>query len=167
MNKPFTTSHWLIIMAALFATIGGLAFWHFHGDHGHDHHGDASVQLTLNQGQKWPTDEPLRTGMGEIRDLVTQATTNGVNHLNADQAGQLSQGVQEQVSFLINNCKLEPEADAALHVLIGEMLQGAEMLKDSSSMSQGLAILIHALDQYPLYFDHENWLAPESASPTD
>ena len=36
----------------------------------HDHSAAMPHKLTLNQGRKWATDEPLRAGMGRIRGLV-------------------------------------------------------------------------------------------------
>ncbi len=49
----------------------------------HDHHTAAPHKLTLNQGQKWATDAPLRTGMSRIRGLVEP-------QLDAAHAGKLT-----------------------------------------------------------------------------
>ncbi|MER2528949.1 MAG: hypothetical protein ABTR07_13560 [Candidatus Competibacter denitrificans] len=71
-----------------------------------------------------------------FHDLTaTIATTahlvrSGANpELGVEQGQQLAAGVQEQVSFLITNCKLEPKADAVLHGLIGGLLEGSEKSK--------------------------------------
>ena len=36
----------------------------------HASHGAGVLELTLNNGQKWPTDEALRQGMGEMRSML-------------------------------------------------------------------------------------------------
>lgn len=124
---------------------------HAHGDH-------AQAGLTLNQGEKWPSDAALREGMQRINEVVTrheQAFHQGV--LTRDQAKQLAGHIEEQVAFLIANCKLVPQADATLHGLIGQMLQGAEDLSKDPLSSDGLPRVRAALVQYPDYFEHPGW----------
>jgi len=59
----------------------------------HDHGAAAPHKLTLNQGRKWATDEPLRVGMGRIRSLVEpqlEAAHAGKLFACRDAAGHLS-----------------------------------------------------------------------------
>jgi len=59
--------------------------------------------------------------------------------LNANQAQSLSATVEQNVTYMIQNCKLEPQPDAALHVLIGRMLTAVEaMKKDPARKPVGL-----------------------------
>ena len=106
----------LIIIALALLVGGGLAFYHLHG-HGHGAEGG----LQLNAGQKWQTDQPLREGMERIRGLVIVASPTG----SASDMEALANGIQQQVDYLIANCKLAPAADEALHVMIADLLEGA------------------------------------------
>lgn len=124
--------------------------------HGHDAH--AAAALSLDQGKKWQTDAPLRRGMQSINDAVKKAIP-AFHHeeLGRADAERLAQHVTEQVNYLVANCKLEPEADVVLHVLIGEMLGAADKLSHDPLSDQGMPGLVNALQQYPVYFDHQGW----------
>lgn len=41
--------------------------------HPDDGHGPAMQELRLDQGKRWPTDEPLRQGMSDIRAAMAAA----------------------------------------------------------------------------------------------
>jgi hypothetical protein len=124
--------------------------------HGHDQH--ANALLTLDNGKKWQSDAPLRQGMQSISDAVMKNIA-AFHHgkLTQADAEKLAKHINDQVTFLITNCKLESKADAALHAIIGELLSGAgAMTKDPQSM-QGMPTLVNALLQYPEYFVHKDW----------
>ena len=105
-------------------------------DLGHDH--EAATAMTLNNGQRWETDQPLRTGMQRIRDAVEQSlTAHASGRLTSAETKALSATVQENVNYLIENCKLSPEADATLHVLITEMLTNAARLAQNPTAHEG------------------------------
>ena len=167
MTESPAFKKWLYAIAFLVIAIGGAAFWHLHGDTSHAHHGDAShahhaARLTLDEGRKWATDDALRTGMQKIRDMTaaTAATAAAGAHgsVDAAQAAQLGVGVEGQVNDLIAHCRLAPEADAVLHVLIGDLLRGASLMKTEAGVTEGFAVMLNALDQYPRYFDHAGWV---------
>ncbi|MEO8443729.1 MAG: DUF3365 domain-containing protein [Gammaproteobacteria bacterium] len=129
-------------------------------------HAGAGV-LELNNGDKWATDAPLRSGMEKIRDLIAtpQAVMAAGGSVSASQARLVAGGVRQQVEYLMQNCKLEPQADAALHVLIARLLEGAEQLQSSPASGGGLARIRSALDGYSQYFDHVGWEAGGMAEP--
>jgi hypothetical protein len=58
---------------------------------------------------------------------------------------------------MIANCKLEPEADAALHGLLGQIAQGANRIKANVLAKDGLPQIVDALVRYPDYFEHAGW----------
>ena len=127
-------------------------------EHNHGHDQNANASLTLDHGKKWQSDTPLRQGMQSINDAVMQ-NIDAFHHdkLTKPDAEKLARHINDQVRFLVNNCKLEPKADATLHVIIGELLSGADVLtKDPNSM-QGMPTLVKALMQYPEYFEHKGW----------
>lgn len=128
-------------------------------DH-HSHNEQAMPVLTLDQGKKWSIDEPLRQGMESINAAVKN--TLGAYHNNSlskQDADKLAKHINDQVSYLISNCKLTPQADETLHVLISELLSGADQLSKKPLSSQGLPVIVEALHLYPLYFEHSEWQA--------
>lgn len=152
------------ISVVVLAVLGYFAWTHLHHesahDHasGHDHASHAATALTLNAGKRWATDEPLRLGMQRIRDAVMPVLGGtGQPTVGAAQAKAMAESVQVQVNFLFQNCKLEPAADAALHVLITEILAGSAAVATDPASQTGPAQLLAALRKYPEHFDHPNW----------
>ena len=124
--------------------------------HGHDEH--AAAALSLDHGKKWQTDAPLRKGMQSINDAVMNAVVAfHQDALTKPDAEKLARHINSQVEYLVANCKLEPQADAVLHVFIGDLLAGADKLSQDPLSNQGLPRIIKVLQQYPDYFDHQGW----------
>lgn len=167
MSQRFVVRKWLYATTFLFI-VGGGGYWlrdHLRGDHSHHQQGSAPTYLVLDEGSKWATDEPLRIGMQRIRDMAeSSASTGSHRRIASEQAKQLGAGVQEQVVFLINTCRLEPKADAVLHVLISDLLKGAALLEADATADEGFVIILHALELYPLYFEHAHWM-PVTGTP--
>ncbi len=125
------------IAAALALAFAGPAFAAGEA-HSHDH-AAAEAKLVLDHGKKWQTDAPLRQGMENIRAAVAK----GVK----DEA--LAKAVETEVAGIVQNCKLEPEADEQLHIVIAELMAGAEV-KDAARVAK-------ALNAYGEHFDHAGW----------
>lgn len=159
MLNPLKKFMMLLVSASLSLAISApLRAQTEHGHaHGHDEHAAA---LTLDQGRRWQTDAPLRTGMQSIRDAVMRLVP-AFHHgaLTSGDAEALARHVNDQVTYLVNNCKLEPKADATLHVLIGELLSAADTLTRAPLSAQGLPRMVKVLQLYPDYFDHQGWVA--------
>lgn len=164
----------LIIIALIAAGYGLRSHFSPNHNHAHDHghatdHGHApghtATALALNEGKRWQTDEPLRLGMQRIRDAFVLRLNGGDGHaLPAAPAKALADTVQENVQYLIQNCRLAPEADANLHLIINDLLAGASLLTTEGRSAEGVAKLAHALRAYPAYFEHPDWSAlPEPA----
>jgi hypothetical protein len=168
LRRPVVAGVIVIVLAVL----GYFAWTHLHHesshDHasGHDHASHTATALTLNAGKRWATDEPLRLGMQRIRDAVMPVLGgSGQRTVSASQAKAMAESVQAQVNFLFQNCKLEPAADAALHVLITEILAGAAAVAADPAAQTGPAQLLGALRKYPEHFDHPNWQPLPAPSP--
>lgn len=132
-------------------------------DHDHEHGASSGTPpvLALNQGRKWPTDVSLRQGMGRIRDAMGAATP-AIYAGKADSAQFeiLAKQVNEQIAFLVQNCKLDKETDAMLHLVLAEIIGGTEAMegKNKELDRRGGAVkVIHALENYDRYFDHPGW----------
>lgn len=127
-------------------------------EHDHHHESKSASEPVLNKGKKWQTDAPLRQGMHSINEEVLKAVPAfHDNALTKPQAEELAKYINEQVSFIVDNCKLDPEADAMLHFLAGELLSGATVLSVEPASEDGLPAMVKALLTYPLYFDDPEW----------
>ncbi|MBP6508537.1 MAG: hypothetical protein KA257_13315, partial [Opitutaceae bacterium] len=134
----------LVIIALIIA--GYALRSHFQHGHGHEPaHDHGAAALALNDGQRWATDEPLRLGMQRIRDAVAlQLPAGNLPALPPAQAKALAHTVEENVTYLIQNCRLEPAADANLHVIINDLMAGTSLLTADGQSAEGLAKLHYA-----------------------
>ena len=121
-------------------------------EHQHEAHAAATL-ATPKPGQRWATDAPLREGMGRIRHSVDALGHLAKGSQNAGQAKELAAGIEKDVNFLITNCKLQPEADAALHLIIAKLLQGAHAIKADPSDPKAVELLREAVADYGRSFD--------------
>jgi len=129
----------------------------------HDH-GAAPAKLQLDNGKRWATDEPLRRGMATLRDAVhgAPAPMHQGTARPADYAA-LGRRVEETVGGIVKDCKLPPAADAQLHVVIADLVAGADALKGAKDGKAGRAGLLRvngALEAYARHFDHPGWGKP-------
>src|SRR5688572_449838 len=147
------------IVAALALAFAGPAF--AAGEvHSHDH-AAGEAKLVLNQGKKWQTDAPLRQGMSNIRGAVAK-DVNAIHTGKATpkQYEALAQKVSTEVAGIVQNCKLEPEADAQLHILIAELMAGAEAMEGKApgeTRQAGAERVAKALNAYGEHFEHAGW----------
>jgi len=170
MNSPASTRLRPFIVGGVIIAliIAGDVLWS-HFQHAHAHasaHEHGAAALTLNHGQRWATDAPLRLGMQRIRDAVApQLPAGGPPALLPAQAKDLADTVQKNVTYLIQNCRLESAADANLHLIINDLMTGAALLTTDGRSAEGLAQLRHALSEYPRYFNHPNWESLPAPTP--
>lgn len=129
-----------------------------HNHHGHE--GSAPEQLTLDAGKKWATDAPLRQAMGEIN----QAMVKAVPLIHRDQFGDgeyraLAITIRQKVAYAVEHCNLDPKADAMLHLVIADLLAGAEAMEGTKAKSRhdGAVQILKALRGYGSHFDHPDW----------
>ena len=124
----------------------------------HSHDAAAPHKLTLNQGRKWVTDEPLRAGMGRIRGLVEpQLGAAHAGKLTPVQYRELAAQVETEVGGIVANCKLEPQADAMLHLVIADIGAGIDAMAGKDAKLRpalGLVKVAQAVNQYGSHFDH-------------
>lgn len=128
--------------------------------HSHSHDAGKPAQLTLNNGQKWVTDGNLRQGMERIRDaLAAELPAIHAGKITAQQYRALAQKINQQTEFIVKNCKLDQKTDAALHLILADVMAGSDALleKGSGIAHKGAVKIITALDNYGAYFDHPGW----------
>jgi hypothetical protein len=124
----------------------------------HSHDAASPHKLSLDQGQKWATDEALRNGMSRIRGLVEPRL--GAAHagkLSAAQYSELATQVEVEVGTIVANCKLDPKADAMLHLVIADLGESTEAMAGKNPKlrpAQGVAKVALAVNEYGRHFDH-------------
>lgn len=103
--------------------------------------------------QRYATDATLREQMRAIRENVLALEHHGSGNITKELAVQLADQITGHVNTIIVNCKLPPDADAALHNIIGPLLQDASALKADPGRKDAVAGMRAALDQYAHTFD--------------
>lgn len=123
----------------------------------HEHANHAAAP-DLPAGQLWATDVPLRSAMTRIRSAVEQSwSAYERGSLQAESAAALAAAVEADVRYMVENCKLEPEPDAALHALIGRLLSAAGVVRADPGSPDGVPQLAAVLHDYGVTFDHPGW----------
>jgi hypothetical protein len=163
MNTPPHPRRLLFALAAgvlaLVATTGASA-QHEHG-HEHDSSAAAVAQLKLDGEKKWPTDASLRAGMSAIHAAFK--TDHPAIHDGKQTDAQydaLASRIESQVNSIVANCKLPPAADANLHYVIADLLQGVSLMRGQDpqrTRHDGAALVHGALRAYGQYFDDPDW----------
>ena len=128
--------------------------------HSHESHGVAPASITLDHGRKWATDEPLRRYMGEIRVALAQRSDDILaGRLAHEQTLALGAQIEAKVAGIVADCKLPPEADANLHIIVADLLQAAEVMQGRTKLPRdhGTAQAVRAVQMYATYFEHPGW----------
>ena len=146
-------------LAASLATVPAVA----QAEHEHMHHssGAAVAQLQLDDDRKWPTDPSLRSGMAAIQAAfdADHPAIHAGKETDAQYAA-LAGRIEAQVQAIVASCKLPPAADANLHFVIADLLQGVSLMRGEDrqrTRHDGAALVHGALLAYPQYFDDPGW----------
>jgi hypothetical protein len=127
---------------------------------GHAHEPPATLEL--DHGEQWATDAPLRKGMDALRAAFAGrlAAIHAGTLAPADYAA-LGATIEIEVATIVAECKLEPKADAVLHVIVAELLAAADILQGRApgTPAAGAHRAVIALNDYGRYFDHPRWQA--------
>lgn len=117
-------------------------------------------KLELNAGEKWVTDAALRQSMGEIKQVMLTALPliHKDGFSNSDYAA-LATTINKKVGYAIEHCKLDAKADAMLHLVVAELMAGAEIMegKTTTTRYDGAVRIKQALESYRKFFQHTNW----------
>jgi hypothetical protein len=121
--------------------------------------------------QRWATDAPLREGMAGIRTAVEALGHYEMGHMGPEQAAELAGQIQAHVRDIIANCKLPPDADGALHLIIAPLMQHAAALQADPKKLEAITPMRQALADYARQFDDPQFTdtpaAADKAVPDD
>lgn len=126
----------------------------------HHHTAGETNKLSLDHGKKWATDQPLREGMTAIRTALAEKH-GGIHRgtLTSREYQALGATIEARVATIIAQCKLEPAADANLHVIVAELLAAADAMQGKSPTPPAAGALqaVQAANRYGKYFEHPGW----------
>ena len=126
----------------------------------HPHASGNPAKLTLDHGKKWETDAPLRQRMDEIRTLIArQLAPMHAGKLAPEDYRQLGAAVEGKVAAIVAECKLPPDADAMLHLIVADLIAGADIMqgKAQGDPAEGAHRVVTAANAYGRYFNHAGW----------
>jgi hypothetical protein len=129
--------------------------------HEHMSGGSAVANMKLDDGKQWATDSPLRFGMAAIRKSFD--ADHPAIHAGQETDAQyeaLAGNIEVQVNDIVRNCHLQPAADANLHFVIADLLQGVNLMRGTNperSRHDGAALVHGALIAYGQYFEDPGW----------
>ena len=124
----------------------------------HAGHGDHAAPAAQESGAHAPavryaSDAPLRKGMGDIRAAVAALEHNEHGHMNQQQALATVGIIERSIGDIVANCKLEPEADHALHGVLAKLGRGIAAIKADPNDKSALVPLREAVADYSKLFD--------------
>lgn len=130
--------------------------------HDHQHEAAAPAKLQLNQGRKWASDAPLRQAMAAMRaELAGKLHAIHKGSLGKEDYAALGKSIEGQIGTIVSQCKLEPKADAMLHIVIGDLVSAADVMqgKAAGQPAEAAHRAALALNSYGKYFAHPGWQA--------
>ena len=144
-------------LAVLAAPAPALAQHQHDSEHQHDTSSAAVANLKLDGEKKWATDASLRSGMASIR-AAFEADHPAI-HAGKETDAQydaLAGRIEREVNSIVANCKLPPAADANLHYVVADLMQGVNLMRGGDpqrTRHDGAALVHGALKAYGKYFD--------------
>ncbi|MBP9709238.1 MAG: hypothetical protein KBD78_16505 [Oligoflexales bacterium] len=112
-------------------------------------------------GKKYESDAPLRTHMSAIRtEMQSKIGDIHSGRVKDEDYQRLSEKIDTSIQSIFKDCKLKPEADAALHTILTEIMAGSAAMKTgpkTEARPQGFLKVIKGLDSYGQMFNHAGW----------
>lgn len=126
--------------------------------HAHDaHEGHEPAAAAAIPAQRHATDAPLREGMSRIHGALEELRHYEMGHMPKSVAIERVDAIQAATDYLFANCKLEPQADAALHGMLAPLLAGVQAFRKDPDDTSTIAAMRQAVADYPRVFDDPAW----------
>lgn len=127
----------------------------------HDHGAQKPQKIELNAGKKWETDDALRKGMSTIRASIESSLPRAhAGKLSNAEYDALGKELESQIAYIVKNCNLDPKADAQLHVVVADIVNGVDTMEGKQpnrKRATGVVKVAQALDTYGRHFSHDGW----------
>lgn len=128
--------------------------------HHHDEHAAHGATLQLDNGRKWPSDAALRKSMSALRAAFAgKIHAIHAGKLPPEGYRELGSRVEGAVANIVAECKLEPKADAMLHIVVADLIAGADVMQGRAAGKpmEGAHKAVTALNAYGRHFEHPDW----------
>lgn len=119
----------------------------------HRHAAPDPVAATTSTAPRYPADAALRTAMDRVRNAVEAFEHARHGHMGPEQVRALADHLDAQVARVFQECRLEPQADASMHVLLGTLLKGSRAMRQAPGDFAPVAAMERALADYARLFD--------------
>lgn len=146
----------LLSVPALVLGLAAPALAQSHDHDAHKNHG-AAAKPAPKPGQKWATDAPLRKGMEAIRDVL-QANLHKAHEgkLATADYHAMAQKIDAEVAVIFKECKLAPDADAALHEILVPIMDATKAMHAGDD-PKAVIKAVSAVNTYGKEFEHPGW----------
>ncbi|PIK16431.1 hypothetical protein [Halobacteriovorax sp. JY17] len=118
----------------------------------HDHSISSGKVKDLGAKKFIPT-EDLKIRMEKILNLVKK---NKKNKDNKTEVKKVGKAISLVISDIFKTCKLEPDADEAIHPVLAGILTGSSAF-EKGDYKTGLSRIHESLLDYEKLFSHEEW----------
>ncbi len=127
--------------------------------HNHDEHEShvATTAPVAIPAQRHATDAPLRDGMSRIHGALDELAHYEMGHMPKSMAIERVDTIKAATDSIFANCKLAPDADAALHGMLVPLLNGIQAFQKDPADTSTVAAMRQAIADYPRVFDDPNW----------
>jgi hypothetical protein len=139
----------------------------------HDHHHETATGTATHSAstltQRFATDAPLRQGMAHIHAALDDLRHYEMGHMPKSIASERVDAIQTATDYLFANCKLDAQADSALHGILAPLLGGVQSFRKDPDDSSTIAAMRQAVADYPRVFDDPQWRveADPASQPAD
>lgn len=114
---------------------------------------DADPAPVATPAARYPADAALRTAMDRVRNAVGAFEHARHGHMGPEQVRALADHLDAQVARVFRECRLEPQADAAMHVILGVLMKGSRAMRETPDDFAPVAAMERALADYARMFD--------------
>lgn len=146
------------LVALLCLTLPALAL----AQHSHETHDAAAA--TVSPAHRHATDAPLREGMARIHAALEELRHYEMGHMPESMASDRVDAIQAATDYLFANCKLDANADAALHGMLAPLLAAVQAFRKNSDDTSTIAAMRKAVADYPRIFDDPLWRVETDAA---
>jgi hypothetical protein len=129
----------------------------------HTHAPHEPAAATALPAQLHATDAPLREGMARIHGALEELRHYELGHMPKSEAIERVEAIQAATDYLFANCKLDAQADAALHGMLAPLLAGVQAFRMNPDDTSTVAAMRQAVADYPRVFDDPQWRAETEA----
>lgn len=122
----------------------------------HKGHHQPKAAVQVKSDKKFVADDNLKSRMSAVLEAVKALEADETSHKKNDKVIEVGKKIEASVNDIFKTCKLEPDADAAIHPILADLLKGASLLKKGNA-KEGHEKIHKALVKYEETFEHAGW----------